>query len=307
MIDKQLTYWVALAQMPQIWTRRKNDIYVECYLHEPRISIVELFENSSLWPEIGLSSDEMELFAQTKNELPNISFEVEDFLNQGYNVIPLDAPTYPQLLKKHLGKTAPSVIWCKGNTTLLQEPSVAIVGSRSASDISLSFAANMAQKAAKENRVVVSGFAHGIDQEALNAALEAGGKSIIVLPQGIGTFAKGFKDYYKPIMQGRLLVISTFAPKAPWSVAFAMSRNQTIYALAKSIYVAQSNDKGGTWSGVIEGLRKNREIYVRYPQKDEQVANLQLIQRGAVAIDMEGKTLQLSEEERMTQIGRAHV
>ena len=195
---------------------------------------------------------------------------------------------------------APTVLYTKGNKSLLQEPSIAIVGSRSADSKSLSFTDNMARKAADENKVVVSGFAKGVDRQALDSAVGANGKSIIVLPQGIMTFASGFKQYFKHIAQGRVLVMSTFAPKAPWSVEFAMARNPIIYGMASEIFVAQSDDKGGTWSGVIDGLRKNRPIYVRYPEKNEKNANLLLIQKGASAIDITGRTITLSSEEQKT-------
>ena len=66
------------------------------------------------------------------------------------------------------------------------------------------------------------------------------------------------------------------------------------------IFVAQSEDKGGTWSGVIDGLRKKRPIYVRYPEKKEKNANLLLIQKGASAVDFYGNSLTLSPEEKKT-------
>ena len=138
------------------------------------------------------------------------------------------------------------------------------------------------------NKIVVSGFAKGVDKQALDATLDSGGKSIIVLPQGIMTFASGFKQYYKAIAQGNVLVMSTFAPKAPWSKEFAMARNPIIYGMASDIFVAQSDEKGGTWSGVIDGLRKKRTIYVRWPEPNETNANIKLIEKGATAVDING-------------------
>ena len=94
--------------------------------------------------------------------------------------------------------------------------------------------------------------------------------------------------------------MSFFAPKAPWSVEFAMARNPIIYGMASEIFVAQSDEKGGTWSGVIDGLRKKRPIYVRYPERNETNANLLLIQKGASAVDISGNVLTLSPEEQKT-------
>ncbi|MEO6540759.1 MAG: hypothetical protein ABIN74_07210 [Ferruginibacter sp.] len=47
----------------------------------------------------------------------------------------------------------------------------------------------------------------------------------------------------------------------------------------------------GTWSGVVDGLRKERKIFVRQPEPTEKNANLLLIQKGAVAVDFNGNEL----------------
>lgn len=301
MTNQELTYWVTLALMPKIWTRRKNEIYVKCFEHNPQISVIDLFEDRSCWDELLLTDEEKELFSAAYEQLPNNSFMVEDMLSQGYEILPIHCDEYPKILKKNLGKAAPTVIFIKGNKELLNESSIAIVGSRNADKISLQFTYNVAKRISASNGVVVSGFAKGVDRQALDSALAAGGKSIIVLPQGIMTFASGFKQYYKHIIQGHVLVMSSFAPKAPWSKEFAMARNPIIYGMASHIYVAQSDDKGGTWSGVLDGLRKNRAIYVRWPETGEKNANVQLIQKGAMAVDINGNTIKPDAEDLKTE------
>lgn len=300
MIKQELTYWVTLALIPKMWTKRKNEIYVNCFQHVPQISIIDLFENSANWDLIGMTDIEKTQFEEAKVQLANNSFLVEELIAQGYDILPITHENYPRLLKDNLKFNAPTVIYTKGNKSLLQAPSIAIVGSRNADAKSLSFTDNIAKKATNENKVVVSGFAKGVDRQALDSSVGINGKSIIVLPQGIMTFGSGFKQYFKHIAQGRVLVMSTFAPKAPWSVEFAMARNPIIYGMASEIFVAQSDDKGGTWSGVIDGLRKKRPIYVRYPEKKEKNANLLLIQKGASAVDLYGNSLTLSPEEKKT-------
>lgn len=300
MMKQELTYWVTFSLIPKMWTKRKNEIFVNCFQHIPQISIIDLFENSSNWEIVGLNETEKTQFEEARAQLANNSFLVEELMAQGYDILPITHKDYPRLLKDNLKFNAPTVIYTKGNKSLLQTPSIAIVGSRNADAISLSFTDNIAKKATEKNKVVVSGFAKGVDCQALDSALEANGKSIIVLPQGIMTFGSGFKQYFKHIAKGKVLVMSSFAPKAPWSVEFAMARNPIIYGLASEIFVAQSDDKGGTWAGVIDGLRKNRPIFVRYPEKNEKNANLLLIQKGASAVDVSGNSLTLSPEEKKT-------
>ena len=112
-----------------------------------------------------------------------------------------------------------------------------------------------------------------------------------MLPQGITTFTSGYRQFYQQIYQGQVTVVSTFHPKAPWSKELAMARNSIIYGLALEIYAAESDSKGGTWSGVIEGLKKGQKIYIRKPNPDETNANLQLIQKGGIGVDINGNVI----------------
>jgi DNA processing protein len=288
-MNKELTYWLALAHVPKIQTKKKNEIIVR--LFEKGKTIIDFFEfEQSVWEnDYELNQSEIVLFEEAKKELSTYAFMVEDLLEQGYSILPITSQDYSPTLKKNLGRTyAPPVIYTKGNLQIMKEKSIAIVGSRKANDISLEFTDNVAKNASKDYKVVVSGFAKGVDKQALDSAIKYKGQSIVVLPQGIATFQSGFKKYYKQIIDGDVLVLSTFYPKAPWSVQLAMARNPIIYGLASEIYVAESSEKGGTWSGVMDGLRKGRTIYVRKPNTREKNANNILISKGGKAVDNEG-------------------
>lgn len=304
MNTNELTYWVTFASMIKIKCERRNRLYAACYdgNRKPKYSIIDLFERQEVRREIGVTPDEERIFMEAYAQLPNNAFMVEDLLSQGYEILPFTSSDYPQSLKKNLKYKAPCVLYVKGNKTLLNTEATAIVGSRKADNISLEFTTNIAKKAIMENKTVVSGFAKGVDQRALDAAIAANGTSIIVLPQGITTFASGFRRYYQQIYKGKVTVISEFHPKAPWSVGLAMDRNSTIYGLATEIYAAQSDTKGGTWSGVTKGLKKIKEleehgyksgqkIYVRIPSADEKNANMALIQMGGIGVDLYGNVV----------------
>ncbi len=287
-MNQELTYWVALTHTPKIWTSRKNEMIVHCFNQGK--TIIDFFESDNFLG-MDLKQEELSLLNQTKSELGNDAFLVEELLNQGYEIIPITSKDYSPTLKANLKYNAPLILYVKGNKQILQEQSIAIVGSRNANEKSLQFTDNVAKKASSEYKVVVSGFAKGVDKQALDSALSYKGQSIIVLPQGITTFASGMKKYYKQIIEGDVLVLSTFHPKSPWSVELAMARNSIIYGLASEIYAAQSDDKGGTWNGVCEGLKKGRRIYVRMPENGEKCANLTLINMGAEAVDMNGNAI----------------
>jgi DNA processing protein len=290
---KEAAYWIALAHLPR-WGHLKINTLIIKFFHENKISAEDFFQlPESNWRETyQLDEKQLSDLRQAKSELASNAFLAESFLSQGFEIIPITSPEYSKTLKSNLKAThSPAVLYIKGNKKILEEKSVAIVGSRDASQTALKFTDNIAKLASKDFKAVVSGFAKGVDKQALDSAINYKGQSIIVLPQGIMTFGSGFKNYYKQIIDGDVLVLSTFFPKAPWKVELAMARNPIIYGLADEIYVAESAEKGGTWSGVVDGLRKSRKIFVRKPEPNEKNANLILIQKGGIPVDFSGNEL----------------
>jgi predicted Rossmann fold nucleotide-binding protein DprA/Smf involved in DNA uptake len=310
-MNQETTYWIALAHELPAWNfsntkgwknEDKMKLIIKFY-HEKKISIIEFFSLSvEDWKNDFQLADEQILDLQkVKNAFANYAFLAENLQNSGIEVIPVISQEYPRTLKDNLKQSTPIVLYIKGNKQIMQENSVAIVGSRDASQIALDFTDNIAKRAGKEWKVVVSGFAKGVDKQALDSSITYKGQSIIVLPQGILTFESGFKTYYKQIIDGDVLILSIFYPKAGWGKELAMARNSIIYGLAKEIFVAEAKPsknrqgkitQGGTWAGVIDGLKKGRTIYVRQPESSEKNDNILLIQKGAVPVDFNGNIIE---------------
>ncbi len=288
----EISYWITLAHLPR-WGSEKINRLVVKIVHDNLMTLETFFQSEKEWKDkFALSDADISDLQNAKAELPNNAFLAEDLLSQGFEVVSINSPDYSKTLKNNLKIKAPTVLYVKGNKRILQENSIAIVGSRDADNISLQFTDNIAKMASVQYKVVVSGFAKGVDKQALGSAIKYKGQSIIVLPQGIMTFGSGIKKYYKEITNGDVIVVSTFHPKAVWSAGLAMARNPIIYALASEIFVAQSSESGGTWAGVIDGLKKGREILVRNPNDGEKNANRILIEKGAKAVDFEGNLIE---------------
>jgi predicted Rossmann fold nucleotide-binding protein DprA/Smf involved in DNA uptake len=59
-------------------------------------------------------------------------------------------------------------------------------------------------------------------------------------------------------MEGSLVLVSPYSPKAPFTVGNAMGRNKHIYTLSDwALVISSSVDKGGTWSGATENLKNS--------------------------------------------------
>ena len=290
-MNNHFSYWMAFAHARSFSNRRKIEFLIQSVHDKMTIedALTAVKKNDKL--DFNFTDKEWEGLKAEVNKLPNYSFLYEELNEQGFELVNIfQKGHYPQILKINLKKSAPILLYIKGNRSLLDENTVAIVGARKSGKKSLSFTDNISKKMVRDGNVIVSGFAKGVDRKALDSALKYKGKSIIVLPQGILTYTT--KKYYEHIVEGDVLLLSTYHPKAPWSVGLAMDRNKTIYGLSKMIYVAESNDKGGTWEGVKNGLKRDRTIYIRLPDGKEKNANKKLIELGAIPVDMDGNVVE---------------
>ena len=187
-----------------------------------------------------------------------LGLALEKWERAGLWVLSYEDSDYPQILKKLLGAKAPPILFGHGcNRALLNSGGVAVVGSRSASREELDFAKDFGSKAAQDGLTVISGGARGVDENAMLGALQNGGTVIGVVANDllrIGTTIK----YREHLLTGNLILISTFNPEAGFNIGNAMARNQYLYCLADcAVVVTSTADKGGTWAGATQNIKKN--------------------------------------------------
>lgn len=153
---------------------------------------------------------------------------------------------FPLILRKRLGLDAPGCLWARGDTSLLSEPTVALVGSRELHEENYRFAAEVGRQAALQGYTLVSGNARGADKTAQESCLAAGGKVISVVAD----------ELCKHPIRKNLLYLSEDGYDEPFSAQRAISRNRVIHGLGLKTFVAQSSLKtGGTWDGTVKNLR----------------------------------------------------
>lgn len=287
-------YWIALAHLPG-WGYLKINRVIVRFHHERKLSPEAFFNlTAEEWiKDYGLNRKEIEDIKNARSEIANHAFLAEQLNNKGCHLIPLISEKYSATLKHNLKTSlSPPLLYVTGDVQLFQQKALAVVGSRNASELALKFTDKVVERAVSEGKVIISGFAKGIDKQALDSAIRYDGKSIIVLPQGIMTFESGFRKYYQQITNGKILVLSVFSPGLTWNVGLAMARNPIIYGLADEIVVAESGESGGTWHGVLDGLKRGRRILVRNPEPCEKSANTELINKGAIPVDAEGRVIE---------------
>ena len=153
---------------------------------------------------------------------------------------------YPLVVRKRLGLDSPGCLWARGDLSLLQEPCVALVGSRELREENWKFAAEVGRQAALQGYVLVSGNARGADRTAQDSCLAHGGKVISVVAD----------ELWKQPIRENVLYLSEDDYEEGFSAQRALSRNRVIHALGLKTFVAQASLKmGGTWDGTVKNLR----------------------------------------------------
>lgn len=177
---------------------------------------------------------------------------------------------YPAALHHRLGLDAPGCLWAKGDSKLLEYPSVALVGSRELNPDNEDFAYMVGYQAAQQGYVLVSGNARGADRVAQDACLEAGGRVVSIISDSLAEQAE----------TPGILYLSEDGFDLPFSALRAVSRNRLIHAMGRCTFVAQCTlEKGGTWNGTVQNLKKHYSHVFCY--KDGSAASKALEQMGA--------------------------
>lgn len=183
---------------------------------------------------------------------------------------------YPSACRSKLGLDSPGSLWVKGDSSLLNRPAVALVGSRELGEENAAFAAEVGKQAALQGYVLISGNARGADRQAQESCLEAGGQVISIVADSL----EQCKD-----MPG-VLYLSEDGFNMGFSSVRALSRNRLIHSMGQITLVAQSGcGRGGTWNGSVQNLRNHWSPL--YCFQDGSEASTQLIQLGAQAVDID--------------------
>ncbi len=205
---------------------------------------------------------------------------LEYYLNKGKHAgcIPLTRAggQYPLQVRKRLGDDSPGCLWAKGDTEILRQPCVALVGNRDLREENRRFARQAGIQAAKQGFVLVSGNARGADQAAQEACLQAGGKVICVVADSLE----------KQKQKECVLYLSEEGYDSAFSSQRALSRNRIIHSIGSMVFVAQSSlYTGGTWDGTARNLKARWSSVFCF--RDGSQAAAELEQMGAQLISIE--------------------
>lgn len=168
---------------------------------------------------------------------------------------------YPPLLREI--DHAPFALFLKGQRALLKKKLVSIVGTREPSDAGRQATARVAAHfAGNDGFTVVSGIARGVDAIAHHAALDAGGSTIAVLPNGFAHFYPlENRDLYALAGSSpELLLVSEYPPEQKPQKHHFVRRNRIIAGLAELTIITEAGIKSGAMITANHALREGRDV-----------------------------------------------
>jgi DNA processing protein len=174
----------------------------------------------------------------------------------------LKSPSYPEVLLK-LETKPPGQLFTTGAdlNELLKRPAVTIIGSRQVTPYGERITRELASQLAAQGIVIVSGLAYGIDAIAHEAALEAGGLCIAVLPSPLDNVLPAANRYLaQQILETGGALVSEYSPgDIPHKQNF-VARNRIMSGLADVVLITEAGKKSGALHTARYAIEQNKTI-----------------------------------------------
>lgn len=168
---------------------------------------------------------------------------------------------YPRLLKNIYDP--PKQIYILGNKEILNNESIAIVGSRNATEYGKKVALKLAKDLSEKGIVIVSGLAKGIDSYShLGTLYSNTGKTIAVLGSGIiEMYPKENIILAKEIIKRGGCIISEYSPYTKPNKMNFPKRNRIISGLSKGVIIVEATEKSGALITADFALEQGRDVF----------------------------------------------
>jgi DNA processing protein len=177
----------------------------------------------------------------------------------GDSTVTLWDPGYPSLLR--VIYDPPPLLFVRGSLARIEEPAVAVIGTRSASPYGTLLAERLAAGLAEHRITVVSGLARGIDTTAHRAALASGGTTVAIIGSGLDRIYPAENIPLSARIARTGAIISEYAPGTPPCAMHFPRRNRIISGLTLGTIVVETGIKGGAMITAGLAFDQNREVF----------------------------------------------
>ena len=173
----------------------------------------------------------------------------------------LSSEKYPKRLKEIYNP--PQKLYVLGNTEILNDIGIAIVGARQATEYGKKVALELSRDLSKRKIVIISGLAKGIDSYAHIGTLNVpNGKTIAVLGSGIKElYPKENIELARQIVKNGGCIISEYPPNEKPNKRNFPERNRIISGLSKGVIIVEASEKSGALITADFALEQGKEVF----------------------------------------------
>jgi len=206
----------------------------------------------------GLSPRLAERVVQIRNSV-NLDEYISQAVKSGIRILTWDDPEYPTQLNEI--DQPPPVLYLRGEVTLEDRWSVAIVGTRGVTAYGRQVTEELATALAHNGVTIVSGLARGVDAIAHTAALKAGGRTLAVLGSGVDRIYPPEHRALAEKIVAQGAVLSDYAPGTPPDSVNFPPRNRIISGLSMAVVVVEAGDTSGALITAEFAVEQGRDVF----------------------------------------------
>jgi DNA processing protein len=186
--------------------------------------------------------------------------EIKRTVDAGGSVLTQEDEAYPERLREIYDP--PTVLWIRGDVTLLARPGIAVVGTRQPSPYGAGMAELLSRDLANRRMVILSGMARGVDTAAHKGAIEAGGKTVAVWGTGIDViYPKENKKLAESIVATGGTIVSEYPLGTfPAPQNFPI-RNRLLSGMSVGVLVIEAAEYSGTRITARCAMEQNRDVF----------------------------------------------
>ena len=185
--------------------------------------------------------------------------EIDRAAHFGLRIVCLEDPDYPKPLLNI--PDPPTCLYIRGQLRPADAVAVAIVGTRRCSHYGREQAVRFGELLGHAGFTVVSGLARGVDGHAHRGALRAGGRTVAVLGNGLGSVYPREHESLAAEVAEAGAVLSEFPVETSPAPENFPRRNRIIAGLSLGVIVAEAGKQSGALITARLANEYNREVF----------------------------------------------
>lgn len=186
--------------------------------------------------------------------------EIERWRAEGMTILTVLDDAYPNNLRTVHNR--PPLLFVRGELKSEDDRSIAIVGTRRASEGGLRAAREIAGEIAAAGYTVLSGLAAGIDTAAHGGTLERGGRTVAVIGTGLRRSYPTSNGPLQRRLGQEMAVVSQFWPDAPPTKHSFPMRNIVMSGFALATLVVEASNTSGARMQARFALEHGRPVFL---------------------------------------------